>query len=59
MAAAFIFFKCYIGMARRPPVSVLVDLCRCVSWCTKEAPILSRMVYKRVKDWIFGRSLSV
>lgn len=40
MAAAFNFFKRYMGMTRRPPVSVLVDLFRCVSWCTKEAPIL-------------------
>ena len=46
MAAAFNFFKRYMGMARRPPVSVLVDLFRFLSWCTKEAPILSRMVYR-------------
>lgn len=46
-------------MTRRRPVSVLVDLCRCVSWYTIEVPILSRMVYKRVKDWTFGRSPSV
>ena len=59
MAAAFNFFKRYMGMARRPPVSVLVDLFRCLSWCTKEAPILSRMVYKGVKDWTFGRNLSL
>jgi len=46
-------------MTRRRPVSVLVDLCRCVSWYAIEAPILSRMVYKRVKDWTFGLSPSV